>query len=133
MAVLPRTQLGYTLGVRRDKDVYGRGERPPKNPFAESRGSTRMAGDKRVDLYSAKQDELPEFFSNLRLDEEGKLLRDEDTGEFVRGNKSRLYAKGDYVPTRFAKNIPVGDDLAMPYQFTQTLGIPFEKDEEEDV
>tara|TARA_R100001509_G_C4702217_1_gene160427 strand:+ start:79 stop:480 length:402 start_codon:yes stop_codon:yes gene_type:complete len=133
MAVLPRTQLGYTLGVRRDKDVYGRGERPQKNPFAESRGSTRMAGDIRVNLYSAKQDELPEFFSNLRLDEEGKLLRDENTGGFVRSNKSRLYAKGDYVPTRFAKNIPVGDDLAMPYQFTQTLGIPFEKDEEEDV
>ena len=122
MSVLPRTQLGYTLGIRRDKNIYGQGERPQKNPFSESKGSTRMAGDKRVDLYSAEKDELPEFFSGLVEDEEGNLER---------GDKSRLYAKGDYVPTRFAKQIPTGDDFTMPYQFTQTLGIPFEKEEKE--
>ena len=27
MSVLPRTQLGYTLGIRRDKDIYGQGEK----------------------------------------------------------------------------------------------------------
>ena len=27
MSVLPRTQLGYTLGIRRDKNIYGQGER----------------------------------------------------------------------------------------------------------
>ena len=26
MSVLPRTQLGYTLGIRRDKNIYGQGE-----------------------------------------------------------------------------------------------------------
>ena len=34
MPVLPRTQLGYTLGIRRDKDIYGQGEKAAKNPFA---------------------------------------------------------------------------------------------------
>lgn len=33
MSVLPRTQLGYTLGLRRDKNIYGQGERAQKNPF----------------------------------------------------------------------------------------------------
>ena len=42
MSVLPRTQLGYTLGIRRDKNIYGQGERGQKNPFAESRGRTRI-------------------------------------------------------------------------------------------
>ena len=26
MSVLPTTALGYTLGLRRDKNIYGRGE-----------------------------------------------------------------------------------------------------------
>ena len=56
MAVLPRTQLGYTLGIRRDKNIYGQGERVQENPFAESRGRTRMAGDKRVDIFTAERD-----------------------------------------------------------------------------
>ena len=77
MAVLPRTQLGYTLGVRRDKDVYGRGERPPKNPFAESRGSTRMAGDKRVDIFTAERDYL-----------------------------RAPTARGDFLPNRFRVSVP---------------------------
>ena len=58
MSVLPRTQLGYTLGIRRDKNIYGQGERGQKNPFAESRGRTRMAGDKRVDIFTAERDYL---------------------------------------------------------------------------
>ena len=56
MSVLPRTQLGYTLGIRRDKNIYGKGERPQKNPFEESRGRTRMAGEKRIDLFTTEQD-----------------------------------------------------------------------------
>ena len=56
MSVLPRTQLGYTLGIRRDKNIYGQGERGQKNPFAESRGRTRMAGDRRVDIFTAERD-----------------------------------------------------------------------------
>ena len=58
MSVLPRTQLGYTLGIRRDKNIYGQGERAQKNPFAESRGRTRMAGDRRVDIFTAERDYL---------------------------------------------------------------------------
>ena len=52
MSVLPRTQLGYTLGIRRDRNIYGQGERAQRNPFAESRGRTRMAGDRRVDIFT---------------------------------------------------------------------------------
>jgi len=58
MSVLPRTQLGYTLGIRRDKNIYGQGERAQENPFAESRGRTRMAGDRRVDIFTAERDYL---------------------------------------------------------------------------
>ena len=58
MSVLPRTQLGYTLGIRRDKNIYGQGERAQENPFAESRGRTRMAGDRRVDIFTAEMDYL---------------------------------------------------------------------------
>ena len=56
MSVLPKTSLGYTLGIRRDKNIYGQGERGQKNPFSESRGRTRMAGEKRIDLFSTEQD-----------------------------------------------------------------------------
>ena len=58
MSVLPRTQLGYTLGIRRDRNIYGQGERAQKNPFAESKGRTRMAGDRRVDIFTAERDYL---------------------------------------------------------------------------
>ena len=58
MSVFPRTQLGYTLGIKRNKDTYGQGEKPPKNPFEESRGRTRMAGDKRIDIFTAERDYL---------------------------------------------------------------------------
>ena len=27
MAVLPRTQLGYTLGIKRDRDIISQGEK----------------------------------------------------------------------------------------------------------
>ena len=56
MAVLPRTQLGYTLGIKRDKDIISQGEKVPENPFEQSRGRTRMAGDKRVDIFTAERD-----------------------------------------------------------------------------
>ena len=56
MSVLPKTSLGYTLGIRRDKNIYGQGERGQKNPFSESRGRTRMAGEKRIDLFGTEQD-----------------------------------------------------------------------------
>ena len=41
--IKPRTNLGYTLGVNRDKDII----RDPRqrNVFAQSQGGTRMAGD----------------------------------------------------------------------------------------
>ena len=78
MSVLPRTQLGYTLGIRRDKDIYGQGERAQKNPFAESRGRTRMAGDRRVDIFTAERD-------------------------YLRAPTVR----GDYLPNRFVSSVPV--------------------------
>jgi len=56
MSVLPRTQLGYTLGIKRDKDIISQGEKVPENPFEQSRGRTRMAGDKRVDIFTAERD-----------------------------------------------------------------------------
>ena len=59
MSVLPRTQLGYTLGIKRDKDIISQGEKTPKNPFEQSRGRTRMAGEKRVDIFSVRPDEAP--------------------------------------------------------------------------
>ena len=58
MSAFPRTQLGYTLGIKRNKDIYGQGEKPPKNPFEESRTPTRMAGDRRVDIFTAERDYL---------------------------------------------------------------------------
>ena len=56
MSVLPTTSLGYTLGLRRDKNIYGQGERSQANPFEQSRGRTRMAGDKRLDIFTAERD-----------------------------------------------------------------------------
>ena len=57
MPVLPTTKLGYTLGLKRDKNIYGQGERLSKNPFEQSRGRTRMAGDRRVDIFTRRSEE----------------------------------------------------------------------------
>ena len=78
MSVLPRTQLGYTIGLKRDKNIYGRGERAQKNPFAESRGRTRMAGDRRVDIFTAERDYM-----------------------------RKPTVRGDYLPDRFVSSVPV--------------------------
>ena len=78
MAVLPRTQLGYTLGIKRDRDIISQGEKVPENPFEQSRGRTRMAGDKRVDIFTAERD-------------------------YMRAPTVR----GDYLPNRFVASIPV--------------------------
>jgi len=77
MSVFPRTSLGYTLGIKRDKDIYGQGEKVPKNPFEQSRGRIRMAGDKKVDLYSSERDYL-----------------------------ASPYVRGDYLPDRFTASLP---------------------------
>ena len=77
MAVLPRTQLGYTLGIKRDKDIISQGEKIPKNPFEQSRGRTRMAGDKRVDIFTAERDYL-----------------------------RAPTARGDFLPNRFRVSVP---------------------------
>ena len=77
MAVLPRTQLGYTLGIKRDKDIISQGERTPENPFEQSRGRTRMAGDRRVDIFTAERD-------------------------FLRAPTAR----GDFLPNRFRASVP---------------------------
>ena len=78
MSVLPRTQLGYTLGIRRNRDIYGQGEKLAKNPFEQSRGRTRMAGDRRIDIFTAERD-------------------------YMRAPTVR----GDYLPNRFVSSIPV--------------------------
>ena len=78
MSVLPSTHLGYTLGIRRDKDIYGQGEKAAKNPFEQSRGRTRMAGDRRVDIFTAERD-------------------------YMRAPPVR----GEYLPNRFVASIPV--------------------------
>jgi len=78
MSVFPRTQLGYTLGIKRNKDIYGQGEKPPKNPFEESRGRTRMAGDRRVNIFTAERD-------------------------YLRAPTVR----GDFLPNRFVASVPV--------------------------
>ena len=78
MSVLPRTQLGYTLGIRRDKNIYGQGERSQRNPFGESRGRTRMAGDRRVNIFTAERD-------------------------YMRAPTVR----GDFLPNRFVASVPV--------------------------
>ena len=86
MAVLPRTQLGYTLGIRRDKDIISQGEKVPENPFEQSRGRTRMAGDRRVNIFTAER-------------------------EYLRAPAAR----GDFLPNRFrvsvpAPNLEISDD-----------------------
>jgi hypothetical protein len=78
MSVLPRTQLGYTLGIRRDKNIYGQGEKIARNPFQQSRGGTRMAGDRRLNIFTAERD-------------------------YMRAPTVR----GDYLPNRFLTSIPV--------------------------
>jgi len=56
--ILPTTKLGYTLGIRRDKDIISPRERQKASPFKERR-RTRMAGEKRVDIFSVRPDEAP--------------------------------------------------------------------------
>ena len=77
MSVLPRTQLGYTLGIKRDKDIISQGEKTPENPFAQSRVRTRMAGDRRVDIFTAERDYL-----------------------------RAPTARGDFLPNRFRVSVP---------------------------
>ena len=55
--VLPSTKLGYTLGVNRDRDIISPRERQKASPFKGRR--TRMAGDKRIDLFAVRPDEAP--------------------------------------------------------------------------
>ena len=78
MSVLPRTQLGYTLGIRRDKNIYAQGEKIARNPFQQSRGGTRMAGDRRLNIFTAERD-------------------------YMRAPTVR----GDYLPNRFLTSVPV--------------------------
>ena len=56
--VLPSTKLGYTLGIKRDGDSISPRERQKASPFT-GRRRTRMAGEKRVDLFSVRPDEAP--------------------------------------------------------------------------
>ena len=56
--VLPTTKLGYTLGVKRDKDIISPRERQKASPF-KGRTRTRMAGDKRINLFAVRPDEAP--------------------------------------------------------------------------
>lgn len=72
--VLPTTKLGYTLGVKRDRDIISPRERQKASPFKGRR--TRMAGEKRVDIFAVRPDEapfsytkgtnLPSIYSNFR-------------------------------------------------------------------
>ena len=78
MSVFPRTQLGYTLGIKRDRDIISQGEKIARNPFEQSRGRTRMAGDRRLDIFTAERD-------------------------YMRAPTVR----GDYLPNRFVSSIPV--------------------------
>ena len=56
MSVLPRTQLGYTLGLKRDKNIYGQGEKLLRILLSKVEARTRMAGDRRVDIFTAERD-----------------------------------------------------------------------------
>tara|TARA_B100001287_G_scaffold275017_1_gene281658 strand:+ start:1263 stop:1559 length:297 start_codon:yes stop_codon:yes gene_type:complete len=56
--IKPRTSLGYTLGINRDKDIISPKERIKASPFKEKR-RTRMAGEKRVDIFSVRPDQAP--------------------------------------------------------------------------
>ena len=55
--VLPTTKLGYTLGVKRDRDIISPRERQKASPFKGRR--IRMAGEKRVDIFAVRPDEAP--------------------------------------------------------------------------
>ena len=48
--VLPSTKLGYTLGIKRDRDIISPRERQKASPFKGRR--IRMAGEKASRLYS---------------------------------------------------------------------------------
>ena len=55
--VLPTTKLGYTLGIKRNRDIISPRERQKVSPFKGRR--TRMAGEKRIDLFAVLPDEAP--------------------------------------------------------------------------
>ena len=55
--IKPRTSLGYTLGINRDRDIISPRERQKASPFKGRR--IRMAGEKRVDLFAVRPDEAP--------------------------------------------------------------------------
>ena len=55
--VLPSTKLGYTLGILRNRDIISPKERQKASPFKGRR--TRMAGEKRINLFAVRPDEAP--------------------------------------------------------------------------
>ena len=54
--IKPETRLGYQLGLNRNEPYKER--RPDRNVFASESG-TRMAGEKRVDIFAVRPDEAP--------------------------------------------------------------------------
>ena len=60
--VLPSTKLGYTLGIKRDRDIISPRERQNASPL-KGRRRTRMAGEKRVDIFSVRPDEAPFYYT----------------------------------------------------------------------
>jgi hypothetical protein len=94
--VLPTTKLGYTLGIKRDRDIISPRERQKASPFKGRR--TRMAGEKLLDIYSVREGEAPS-----------------------------VYTTGDQLPDR----LKADKGLGLSDQFTQTLGIPIEIEEDD--
>ena len=73
--VLRSTKLGYTLGIKRDRDIISPRERQKASPFKGRR--IRMAGEKRVDIFTAERDYL-----------------------------RAPTARGDFLPNRFRVSVP---------------------------
>ena len=94
--VLPSTKLGYTLGIKRDRDIISPRERQKASPFKGRR--IRMAGEKLLDIYSVREGEAPS-----------------------------VYTTGDQLPDR----LKADKGLGLSDQFTQTLGIPIEIEEDD--
>ena len=94
--VLPTTKLGYTLGIKRDRDIISPRERQKASPFKGRR--IRMAGEKLLDIYSVREGEAPS-----------------------------VYTTGDQLPDR----LKADKGLGLSDQFTQTLGIPIEIEEDD--
>ena len=57
MSIRPETKLGYTLGLRRDRDPRGGYRRTGGEKFARGKEETRMAGT-RLDIFSVEPGEL---------------------------------------------------------------------------